>query len=224
MRCDERGHCVADAAAAAAPVQRGSTQLDEPPPDAGAYEHDGFLARVTLGPAFAAIAQQADIALLDAGVPRMQRLALDVSGAGLALGVDIGFSMGARFAWHVRLSQCVVPDPQSDGESPEGRGDASRTLALLGPGLSYFGPFGFYAAAAVGVAFTRTQSYEGQSGLGDAGLGANLDLGLETWVGEQFGLGGALRGWWSDTSGDDADGGRSQRALAAAVLLSLTYH
>jgi hypothetical protein len=221
MRCDQNGHCVRDPAAGA-PVQRGAEPAE--PPGAGAYEHDGLLVRVTLGPAGAWIDERAEVELLEAGRARTREASLDVSGAGFALGLDVGFSLGAHFAWHARLAQCVLPDPQLEGSDPEGRGDSARTLALLAPGLSYFGPLGLYAAAAAGVAFTRRQRYEGEAGLGDAGFGLNLDLGIEGWVAEQFALGGVVRGWWSSTQASSAEGDRSQRALALALSLSLTYH
>jgi len=221
MRCNRHGHCVADPEAAT-PVHHG-TELAEPEGD-GAYQHDGFMLRVTVGPAGAWIAERADVEVLDAGAARTEQAALDVSGAAFALGVDAGFSIGPRFAWHVRLAQCVLPSPALDGVDPHGRGDSARTVALLGPGLSYFGPIGLYAAAAAGVAFTRRRTYDGEGGLGDAGVGLNLDLGFEGWIAEQLALGGALRGWWSRTTGSSRDGDRSQRALALALALSLTYH
>jgi len=221
MRCDVNGHCVADPEAAE-PVHHGS-ELAEPEGD-GAYEHDGFMLRATVGPAGAWIAERADVAVLDAGAARTEQAALDVSGAAFALGIDAGFSLSPSFAWHVRLAQYVLPSPALDGVDAQGRGDNARTLALLGPGLSYFGRFGLYAAAAAGVAFTRRRTYDGEGGLGDAGLGLNLDLGIEGWVAEQLALGGAVRGWWSRTTGSSRDGDRSQRALGLALALSLTYH
>jgi hypothetical protein len=203
-------------------VQHGSA-LPEAEED-GAYQHDGFLARVTIGPAGAWIAERADVEVLEAGVARMEEAVLDVTGAGFALGIDAGLSISAHFAWHVRLAQCVLPAPALEGFAPEGRGESARTLALLAPALSYFGPFGLYAVAAAGVAFTRRQTYEGEAGLGDPGFGLNLDLGIEGWIAEQFALGGVLRGWWSRTAGSSGDGDRTQRALALALSLSLTYH
>jgi hypothetical protein len=192
---------------------------------AGAYAHDGFLARVTIGPSAAWIDERADIALFEVGTAtaRTDEAALGVSGAGLALSIDAGLAINPSFAWHVRLAQCVLPDPQLDGVAPEGRGQSARTLALFGPGLSYFGRFGLYAAIAAGVAFTRRQTYEGEGGLGDAGLGMNLDLGIEGWIAEQFALGGVVRGWWSSTRGSSSAGDRSQRARALSLALSLTY-
>jgi hypothetical protein len=195
----------------------------DPPARRGVHEHDGFLARFTLGPAFAWIAERADIAVLEAGESRVEQAALDVAGGGYALGLDAGHAISPSFAWHVRLSQYVLPDPRLDGVSPDGRGDSARTLWLLAPAVSWFGPLGLYAAAAAGVAFTRWQRYEGEGGLGDAGLGANLDLGIEGWVAEQLALGAVVRGSWSSTWGSSRDGDRSQRALALALALSLTY-
>jgi hypothetical protein len=221
MHCDRNGHCVADPEAAAR-VHRGS-DLTEPAGD-GAYEHDGFMLRVTVGPAGAWIAERADVAVLDAGAVRTEQAALDVSGAAFALGIDAGFSISPSFAWHVRLAQFVLPSPALDGVDPQGRGDSARTLALLGPGLTYFGRIGLYAAAAAGVAFTRRRTYDGEGGLGDAGVGLNLDFGWEGWIAEQLALGGAVRGWWSLTTGSSRDGDRSQRALGLALALSLTYH
>lgn len=203
---------------------QGGGEFEEPQADEGVREHDGFLARVTIGPAAAWIDERADVAVIEAGVARVDEAALDVSGAGLALGLDAGHSISASFAWHVRLSQCVLPDPALDGVAPEGRGESTRTLVLFAPAISWFGPFGLYAALAAGVAFTRKQTYEGEGGLGDAGLGANLDLGIEGWIAEQFALGAVVRAWWSSTSGSSRDGDRSQRALALALALSLTYH
>jgi hypothetical protein len=191
----------------------------------GIHEHDGFLARVTLGPALAWIDEQADYAVLDAsgGGSDIESTEFDLSGGGFALGLDAGYAITSSFAWHARLLQCVVPDPGVTGVSPDPIGQNARTLLLFAPAISWFGPLGLYAVAAAGVAFTRKQSYEGEGGLGDAGPGVNLDLGIEGWVAEQLALGTVLRGAWSSTSGSSRDGDRSQRALALALALSLTY-
>ena len=102
------------------------------------HTHDGFLARLTVGPAAGVIAEQAAIAELRDGESAINNAQLDVSGAGYALSLDAGYALSPSFALHARLSQWVLPAPELDGESPEGRGDSTRTLALFAPGLSWF--------------------------------------------------------------------------------------
>jgi hypothetical protein len=201
---------------------RVAAQFAEDPPS-GVYTHDGFMARVSFGPAYAVVHEQAQIPVLRDGRGVVDTAKLDLTGGGYAFALDAGYALSPSFALHGRLSQVVLPDPKLDGESPDGLGDNARTLALFAPALSWFGPFGLYADVAAGLAFTRKQTYEGEAGLGDPGIGANIDLGIDLWIAEQFAFGAVLRGWSSATWGSSDDGDRSQRALASAVALTLTY-
>lgn len=191
-------------------------------PSSAVHTHDGFLARVSIGPALGRLRESAQIAEVRAGRGAVRDAQLDVAGGGYALALDAGYALGPSFALHARLSQFVLPDPALQGESPDGRGDPARTLVLLAPALSWFGPFGFYAVVAPGLAFVRVQRYDGEAGWGDIGLGANLDAGVEFWIAEQFAFGVVLRGQVSTTAGSAREE-RRQKALASALALSLTY-
>jgi hypothetical protein len=186
------------------------------------HTHDGFLARISIGPALGLLRENAQIAELRAGRDTPRDAQLDVTGGGYAFALDAGYALGPSFALHARLSQVVLPDPTLEGESPDGRGNPARTLILLAPALSWFGPFGLHAVVAPGLAFVRVQHYDGDAGWGDLGLGANLDAGVEFWIAEQLAFGVVLRGQVSTTAGSTG-GERTQRALASALALSLTY-
>jgi hypothetical protein len=188
----------------------------------GVHTHDGFLARISIGPALGLLSESAQIAEVRAGRSTLRDAQLDVAGGGYAFALDAGYALGPSFALHARLSQFVLPDPALEGESPDGFGDPARTLALFAPALSWFGPFGLYVVVASGLAFVRVQRYDGDAGWGDIGLGANLDVGVEFWIAEQFAFGVVLRGHVS-TTGGSTPAERTQRALALTLALSLTY-
>jgi len=142
-------------------------------------------------------------------------------------GLDIGYGFSDVWTVHLRLSEMSVPDPalSADGESVDARGDTTRAPTMLAPAVTYYVmPSNLYITGAFGLSIVRHPGYDGDTNLGDLGLGFNLDLGKEWWVDGQFGVGLAGRYWWLAVSGEgDAGATRTTEAHAAGLLLSITY-
>lgn len=201
--------------------------LPEPPPPLppppGAREHDGFMLRGTLGIGGAGITESTDVGGDYEAV---------FSGVSVGLSLDIGFSLITNLVLHARFAYLATPSPslEVDGED---RGDSDYTILnlMLAPALSYyFMPINIYVTAAVGVAwlgfdddrYNDDLSNESDE-LTDAGIGLNLDVGKEWWIGRQFGLGVAGRFWYTGTVGDFAGEEFDYTLTGFTVLLSATF-
>ncbi|MDD9932007.1 MAG: hypothetical protein OXT09_00310 [Myxococcales bacterium] len=198
--------------------------------EAGKHEHDGFMFRVTLGPGWGSFTERSSVATIgSAGSDRIElgQQVLDVSGAGLLLGLDLGTALGASTALHARLSEMSLPDPgiRADGEELAPRGDSTRAPTYLGAALShYLMPLNLYGTASVGLAVLRQPGFDGDTSLGDVGWGLNLDVGKEWWVSDNWGVGLAARYFWLSTSANAGDGSRRDNSgHMGGLLLSATY-
>ncbi len=198
---------------------------DEP----GKHEHDGFMFRVTLGPGWGSFTERSSVTTIGSGGDSVElgEQVLDVSGAGLLLGLDLGTALGASTTLHARLSEMSLPDPgiRADGETLTPRGDATRAPTYLGAALThYLMPLHLYGTASVGLAVLRRPGFDGDTSLGDVGWGLNVDVGKEWWVSDNWGVGLAARYFWLSSSADAADGGRrDNRGHMGGLLLSATY-
>jgi len=192
---------------------------DEPP----AHVHDGWMVRALVGPSGAWLHESTDETTAStSGETRVQHAKLSASGGALVFVLDVGHSLGPSWVLGVRLVQHVVPDPHLSIDG--GPTDQSRTLVQLGPALGWFGPWGTHAAVGAGLALASHAGYDGDSSLGDAGAGFDVELGLDRWIADEWTLGGAMHLAWEATSGSGANVTRAQRALAIGLGLVLTYH
>lgn len=198
------------------------------PKEVGVHTHDGFMFRVTLGAGFAHFVEGSSFEMvgIDGGASERVSRELDVEGVGLMLGLDAGFALDERASLHLRLSEMTLPDPdvRAGAARVDEPGDSTRAPTLLGPAITYYVmPWNLHATAAVAIAVVRQPGYDGDSSLGDLGLGLNLDLGGELWVHSQWGVGGVLRLLWLSSSEDTSGSPRSTEGWAVGLLASATY-
>lgn len=199
----------------------------EPPPAAGAHAHDGFLLRVDVGVAGVSGHQQTRLETVSVGGERaVEPASLAVDGTGLFLAVDAGYAVADDLVVHARLSELLLPDPSIEVERGPGWVRARQaSFVLLAPAVTYYlMPLHLHATAAAGVAFANGSDFDGDDGMSRPGLGANLDVGWDTWVGEQWCMGLGARLWYASMRDDGPAGYDLELStLAAGALLALTH-
>jgi hypothetical protein len=159
-------------------------------PESGVQTHDGFFLRFTTGPAGGAIS-------LD--VPEEDELTY--SGGGWSTAIDIGGAPTRDLVIFGRVRGSWIFDPKVRlGDREVDTSDnLIVTQSLLGAGINYYiMPINIYFGGALGFAtigMTRDRG-RNRSELrqdSDVGFGLDLDAGKEWWVGDNWGLGVALR-------------------------------
>lgn len=229
-RCTAAAECVPDAPPPPPPSYLDRRVLPPPPPpapEAGVHTHDGFLLRVTLGFGGGSTTESYRGDALGLGVTGGD---IEYSGGGFRLGIDVGGALSSALTVHGRLSVGTLNEPSTfidgaDYDTPQG---TEITASLLGVGLTYtIMPLNLHVAGVVGLAAISVRDDDPDTaddqGEGEAGPGAELDVGKEWWIGPQLGLGVVLRLSFaaSDYDGELYDSDRTW--LGAGVVCSLAY-
>jgi hypothetical protein len=185
-------------------------------------EHDGFMLRFTAGAGYGSVSEEIDDASL--GAPFSE---WSIGGPGVAFSADVGAAPIPNFVLHARFGAMVVSSPtvEFDGEEADieavyGEDDSSLTFILLGPAATYYiEPVNIYLTAAVGLGLVGVQFGENR-GRTDPGWAFNFDAGWEFWVGQSWGMGPALRLFY--TSVPDAED-LTVNGGGFALLFSATF-
>ena len=178
--------------------------------------HDGFFLRLTTGPAGGAISLE---------VPDTDELTY--SGGGWSSSIDIGGAPVRDLVIFGRLRGAWLFDPKVR------RGDTTLdtsdnfivTQGLVGAGINYYiMPINIYFGGAIGFSSIGTSRDRGRNQAerqdSDVGFGIDLDAGKEWWVGDNWGLGLALRlSLASVPAGDDI----AQDAVFGSGFVSLLF-
>jgi hypothetical protein len=223
--CSADAHCVASdvppPAYPPAPVYAGpvyAAPAPEPPPpaeDPGRERHDGFMLRLTAGLGGAGTNIGTD------GEPDT-----NLSGLTGTFSADIGGSLTENLVLHGRFSTFALVDPKVEvgGEDLGEAEDVTVTANLLAAGVTYyFMPVNIYITGAVGLSWLTLSYRDNEGNSTDAGLGVNLDVGKEFWVGDNWGLGIAGRFWWSVLNDEDGALESDVSMIGGGVLFSATY-
>jgi hypothetical protein len=221
QQCTATGECTAAAGPApSTPVFPNTPEATiEPPPDRGAERHDGFMLRLTLGFGGASMKEKLDASVLSA-------TSMEISGFSGTFSFDIGAALTDGLVLHARLSDFVMTSPsvKVNGMTLGSANNSTFGAILFGPALTYyFMPINLYLTAAVGGSWLNVQNRNGDSATSGGGLGLNFDLGKEWWVSDNWGLGVALRFWYSHVSGKDSSIGYSDNFLGYGIVFSATY-
>jgi hypothetical protein len=176
--------------------------------------HEGFMARIAFGIGGAWVDIDAE------------PTEVDLSGLSGTFSIDLGGSLVPNLILHGRFASVAIADPSMEVRGDDlGRADDLTAVAFLGgPGLTYyFMPFNVYLSLAIGLSWLDLHYIGGDSGLTDAGLGVNLDVGKEWWLTRHWGLGIGLRFWFSHTH-DEIDRIRYTDGFTSlSLLFSATY-
>jgi hypothetical protein len=153
--------------------------LCEPIPDLGGQEHKGLLVRATTGYGFGTLAAG------DVHEPSLM----------LGLGVDVGSAVIENLIVRGRMRGMVSYFADNDfGEN------VLYSFGTFGVGVDYyFMPINIYIGGTLSVAgISRT--VEERINRSKAGVGLDLDVGKEWWVGRRWGIGLALRASYLDVA------------------------
>jgi hypothetical protein len=227
--CDAGQMCTADRMCVANPAAaRRATIFPEdmppPPPDPTAERHDGFFLRMVLG--FGG--NYFDVRARDNGeFDALGEFANHAKFSGFAanLSLDIGGSPIDNFAIAFRLqfSDSVEPNQTLDGTHISPPKDSSIDATLVGPSFTYyFMPINIYATAAFGWASIHLDDGSNNRSTG-AAFGFTFDVGKEFWVGDQWGLGGAVRFNWTNIDHTEHHVPVEYQYFGWAILFSATY-
>jgi len=149
-----------------------------------------------------------------------------LSGVSVAFSLDLGGSLVPNLILHGRFASVVIVDPSMEvrGDDLVRADDLTAVAFLIGPGLTYyFMPFNLYVSLVAGLSWLDLHYIGGESGLTDAGLGLNLDVGKEWWLTRHWGLGIGLRFWFSHTHDEIERVHYTDQVTSLSLLFSATY-
>jgi hypothetical protein len=180
---------------------------------AEAYVHDGFFLRLAPGIGWNETSS-------DAGGN-----SLKMSGTSGLFNIGIGGAVAQDLILHLDLSGVSTQDPKVklNGTDISSTVSSSST-SMIGLGLTYYFPSNFYLTGAVGLAESRNKS-GGSTNKTDTGYGANVMVGKEWWVSDNWGLG--IAGQFLYTNCPDkpsAVGKPDVKSTSFGVLFSATYN
>lgn len=164
-------------------------------------EHDGgFFLRLSAGVGTAKTKVE-NVDILADGNPQD----LEFSGTSGDVNFAIGAVVAPNLAVHATLAGWSVTDPEVDfGPVSLELDNVEMSLSMVGAGVTYYlMPTNVYLSGSLGAA-TLTTKFEGDEEESDTGLGIDLTVGKEWWVGSRWGLGAALgANFHSVPSGED---------------------
>lgn len=175
-------------------------------------EHAGLYARAYLGPAYLSTSGTFDGS------------DFEIAGAGLALGLSVGYTVRPNLVVYGELFQDVAfgPTITIDGASVEAE-DESAGVVGVGAGVAYwFVPIDVYVAGTLSLSQLSAQSNGEVLGESDVGPGVSLTAGKEWWVGKDVGLGVGVQVFVGRQPEKDEEAAWSTRAFA--LVGSLTYN
>jgi hypothetical protein len=193
---------------------------------AQARQHDGFMARFTGGIGYGSATEEVDIPAAGLSTD------FTLSGVGGMFSFDVGGSPVENLVLTARFGGMSVSSPTAEIDGQEvdfeetlGEDDSAVTFVLLGPAVTYYVmPANLYFTAAFGLGLVGV-TVGNRDGQTDPGWALNLDVGWEFWVGQSWGLGPALRFFYTSAP-DDVDGtddDPSVNGVGFGVLFSATY-
>lgn len=196
-----------------------------PAVDPTAERHDGLLLRLTIGIGYGTVSESIDgeQTLTGSEVER----SISISGVSGSFSIDLGGVLTDNLAVSGRLSDLVIVDPtvSLDGNEVGEAQDSTLAALFFGPALTYYVmPVNVYLTAALGLSWLRSDTNETEAQSSDLGFGANLDVGKEWWVSDQWGLGVAGRLWWTHVSDSEQGIDIASNFLGFAVVFSATLN
>lgn len=212
--CTAGGECVV--AVTSVPVVTAESLAFE----SGAHRHDGFMVRMTLGPAGGGVGVDPPGNSRDVGL----------GGGGIAASIDVGGSRGDNFALfgRLRIAQLTDPSVWIDDRKVTEADATTVSLGLIGGGFSYYlMPLNMYLGAAAGLSVLGARferDNDTQTLNGKVGFGMDFEIGKEWWIADDWGLGAALRvSFGTMQGGNDLPDDTQIGAGFIAALLSATY-
>ncbi|MDD2897547.1 MAG: hypothetical protein PHI31_02420 [Desulfuromonadaceae bacterium] len=180
---------------------------------AEAYVHDGFFLR--LAPGFGWNTTSSDSG----------GNSLKMTGASGIFNFAIGGAVAQDLILHLDVTGVNTPDPKvtSNGNQLSSNVTSAST-SLAGIGVTYYFPTNIYATGSLGIAESKYES-NGIEYKTDKGLGANVMVGKEWWVSDDWGLGIAGLFLYTNCPAKSVAGARPDvKSTTIGVLFSATYN
>lgn len=180
---------------------------------AEAYVHDGFFLRLAPGFGWNETSSEAG------------GTTLKMSGVSGLFNLGIGGAVAQDLILHLDLSGVSTSDPKVTLNGVEQSSNVSTSsTSMVGIGLTYYFPSNFYLTGAVGIAESSNEA-NGSTYKTDKGYGANVMVGKEWWVSDNWGLG--LAGQFLYTNCPDKPSSLGKPDVISTsfgVLFSATYN
>lgn len=211
---------VALLACSIALLSGGAAWAQEAAPAAGVREHDGFYARLGIGPGFVLGSSKLDKGGAEA----------DVSGFALATELAFGGTVAPGLVIGGGSFSMVVPAPSYAPDTGDEVDAGTHHVSGIGPFVDYyFDPSGgAHVQAALLLSGIYIQEKDDQPSGSGFGFGAMLGGGYELWVGEQWSIGPLVRiVYYRDQVEASGSGTNIESTLGLfvpAVLFGATYH
>lgn len=180
---------------------------------AESYVHDGFFLR--LAPGFGWNDTSSD----SGGT------SLKMTGVSGLFNFAIGGAVSQDLILHLDASGVSTQDPKVKRNGTDVSSTvSSSSTSMVGLGLTYYFPSNFYLTGAVGMAESRKKS-NGSTIKSDTGYGANVMVGKEWWVSDNWGLGIAGQFLYTNCPEKAPDGSKPDvKSTSFGVLFSATYN
>jgi hypothetical protein len=184
----------------------------------GINEHDGFFLRMLYGIGYAELVEE-DVLGSD----------LKYSGFAQDLRFQIGGTVAENLILYGEFGGVMQIDPQIEWMGISGTAnDVTVSVFDFGGGITYYlMPSNIYFSLSL-LSSQATFEFEGTSGESQTGFGINAMVGKEWWVGEQWGLGAAIYGYYSTMKDEGTIEGVNYSSdinnFSVGVMFSATYN
>lgn len=145
---------------------------------------------------------------------------LKMSGVSGLFNMAIGGAVSQDLILHLDASGVTTSSPKVNDQSNV----SSASTSLVGIGMTYYLPSNYYVTGAVGMAESRNKT-NGTTYKTDRGYGANVMIGKEWWVSDDWGVGIAGQFLYTNCPGKSVGGVRPDvQSTSFGVLFSATYN
>jgi hypothetical protein len=176
--------------------------------DPTAHRHDGFYLRLFLGLGYTSMSvDEADV---------------DVSGAGGAFGLALGYAVSDNFIIYGEVFDDIAVNPEVNGGQNLGDDVAAGVVALGIGAAYYFQPHNIYLSGTLAMGQVTIQVDGEEVAESDFGPGLSLMVGKEWWVSPNWGVGIAAQLFAGKMK--DKNDGPDISTTAAAIAFSATFN
>jgi hypothetical protein len=179
---------------------------------AESYVHDGFFLRLAPGLGW------------NSTTSDFGGNSLKVSGTSALFNFAIGGAVTQDLILHLDLSGVSTSNPKVTLNGNSVSGVTSASTSLAGIGMTYYFPSNYYLTGAVGMAESSNKA-NGTTHKTDKGYGANVMVGKEWWVSDNWGLGIAGQFLYTNSPDKQVAGSKPDvKSMSYGLLFSATYN
>jgi hypothetical protein len=149
---------------------------------------------------------------------------LKMSGVSGLFNMAIGGAVSQDLILHLDVSGVSTSSPKVTLNGNDQSNVSSASTSLVGIGMTYYLPSNYYVTGAVGMAESRNKA-NGTTYKTDRGYGANVMIGKEWWVSDDWGVGIAGQVLYTNCPDKSIAGTRPDvQSTTFGILFSATYN